>query len=79
MDSCAQLLAVAEHSLIPARARSTGRQLRKADCQSVRAHVKTRPLVVMLELEVVSLCGASLLLPLLIPPICESSFGWVGR
>ena len=29
MDSCAQFLAVAEHRLIPARARSVGHQLRK--------------------------------------------------
>ena len=31
MDSCAQFLAVAEHRKIPARARSTGPQLRKRD------------------------------------------------
>ena len=37
MDSCAQFLAVAEHRLIPARARSIGHQLRRADCQSVWA------------------------------------------
>ena len=30
LDSCAQFLAVAEHRLIPARARSVGHQLRKA-------------------------------------------------
>ena len=29
-DSCAQFLAVAEHRLIPSRARSIGHQLRKA-------------------------------------------------
>ena len=34
MDSCAQFLAVAEHRLIPARARSIGHQLRRANCQS---------------------------------------------
>ena len=37
MDSCAQFLAVAEHRLIPARARSIGLQLRKAGYQSVWA------------------------------------------
>ena len=30
MDSCAQFLAVAEHRLIPAGARSVGHQLREA-------------------------------------------------
>ena len=30
LDSCAQFLAVAEHRLIPCRARSVGHQLRKA-------------------------------------------------
>ena len=37
MDSCAQFLAVAEHRLIPARARSVGHQLRKAGFHSVWA------------------------------------------
>ena len=37
MDSCAQFLAVAEHRLIPARARSVGHQLRKAGYHSVWA------------------------------------------
>ena len=37
MDSCAQFLAVAEHRLIPARARSIGHQLRKAGFHSVWA------------------------------------------
>ena len=37
MDSCAQFLLVAEHRLIPARVRSVGHQLRKADCHSVWA------------------------------------------
>ena len=35
LDSCAQFLAVAEHNLIPSRARSVCHQLRKADHQSV--------------------------------------------
>ena len=35
LDSCAQFLAVAEHRLIPARAGSTGHQLRKAGYQSL--------------------------------------------
>ena len=37
MDSCAQFLAVAEHRLIRARARSVGHQLRKAGYHSVWA------------------------------------------
>ena len=37
MDSCAQFLAVAEHRLLPARARSVGHQLRKAVYHSVWA------------------------------------------
>ena len=37
MDSCAQFLAVAEHRLIPARARSVGHQLRRAGFHSVWA------------------------------------------
>ena len=37
VNSCAQFLAVAEHRLIPARARSAGHQLRKADYHSVWA------------------------------------------
>ena len=35
MDSCAQFLAVAEHRLIPSRARSICHQLRRAGYQSV--------------------------------------------
>ena len=35
MDSCAQFLVVAEHKLIPSRARSTCHQLRSAGYQSV--------------------------------------------
>ena len=35
LDSCAQFLAVAEHRLIPSRARSVSHQLRKAGHQSV--------------------------------------------
>ena len=37
MDSCAQFLAIAEHRLIPARARSVGHQLRRAGFHSVWA------------------------------------------
>ena len=37
LDSCAQFLAVAEHRLIPSRARSVGHQLRKAGHHSVWA------------------------------------------
>ena len=35
LDSCAQFLAVAEHRVIPSRARSICHQLRKAGYQSV--------------------------------------------
>ena len=35
LDSCAQFLAVAEHRLIPSRARSVGHQLRKAGHHSI--------------------------------------------
>ena len=35
LDSCAQFLAVAEHRLIPSRARAINHQLRKAGHQSV--------------------------------------------
>ena len=49
MDSCAQFLAVAEHRLIPARARSVGHQLRKlAFIRSGLLPVKILFLVVML-------------------------------
>ena len=37
LDSCAQFLAVAEHGLIPVRARSVGHQLRELGRQSVWA------------------------------------------
>ena len=37
MDSCAQFLAVAEHRLIPSRARSVGHSLRRAGRHSVWA------------------------------------------
>ena len=37
LDSCAQFLAVAEHRLIPSRARSVGHQLRKAGHHSIWA------------------------------------------
>ena len=60
MDSCAQFLAVAEHRLIPARARSLGHLLRKAGHHSVWAlPVRIKLLVAML----VSLVGAPLALP----------------
>ena len=37
LDSCAQFVAVAEHRLIPSRARSIGHSLRRAGHQSVWA------------------------------------------
>ena len=57
MDSCAQFLAVAEHRLIPARARSVGHQLRKAGYHSVWAPACQD------SVGVVSLGGAPLALP----------------
>ena len=60
LDSCAQFLAVAEHRLIPATARSIGRELRKADRQSVRAPAYQDQLSGgRAGVGVISLCGAS--------------------
>ena len=69
LDSCAQFLAVAEHRLIPSRARSIGHQLRMAGHHSVWApacqdHVAGGHAGV----GVVSLGGASLSLPSFVTP-----------
>ena len=74
MDSCAQFLAVAEHRLIPAWARSIGHQLRRAHCQSVWIKFLEGVLV----WGVISLGGAPSLPRLLLPlefPL--SSASWV--
>ena len=61
LDSCAQFLAVAEHKLIPARVRSVGHQLRVAGSSLLGLLlVKTKLLVVMPGVGVVSLGGAPL-------------------
>ena len=77
LDSCAQFLAVAEHGLIPSRARSVGHLLRRAGHQSVWAlPVRRRLLVVMLGLG----WSVQVLLLLLYLPLrpldSRSSFSW---
>ena len=69
LDSCAQFLFVAEHRLIPARARSIGHQLRKADRQSVWALACQDPLSGgHAGVGVISLGGAPLSAPSLVTP-----------
>ena len=72
LDSCAQFLAVAEHRLIPARARSIGHQPRKADRQSVWACAGQDQLSGgHTGVGVISLSGA----PLSAPSLVTLSFG----
>ena len=80
MDSCAQFLAVAEHRLIPARARSVGHQLRKAGFHSVWAPACQDSIPGgHAGVGVVSLGGAPLWpFPLLLLLSSGSSLGWVG-
>ena len=66
MDSCAQFLAVAEHRLIPARARSVGHQLRRAGFHSVWAPACQDTILGDAGVGVVSLGGAPLTLPSLV-------------
>ena len=69
MDSCAQFLAVAEHRLIPARARSVGHQLRKAGFHSVWAPACQDSIPGgHAGVGVVSLGGAPLALPSIVTP-----------
>ena len=69
MDSCAQFLAVAEHRLIPARARSVGHQLRKAGFHSVWAPACQDTIPGgHAGVGVVSLGGAPLALPSFVTP-----------
>ena len=69
MDSCAQFLAVAEHKLIPARARSVGHQLRKAGFHSVWAPACQDSIPGgHAGVGVVSLGGAPLALPSFVTP-----------
>ena len=69
MDSCAQFLAVAEHRLIPARARSVGHQLRKAGFHSIWAPACQDSIPGgHAGVGVVSLSGAPLALPSFVTP-----------
>ena len=61
LGSSAQFLAVAEHWLIPARARSVGHQLRRADCHSVWGPAcQYQVSGGHARVGVISLCGATL-------------------
>ena len=69
MDSCAQFLAVAEHRLIPARARSVGHHLRKTGFHSVWAPACQDSIPGgHAGVGVVSLGGAPLALPSFVTP-----------
>ena len=69
MDSCAQFLAVAEHRLIPSRARSIGHQLRKAGHHSIWAPAcQAQVAGGHAGVGVVSLAGAPLSLPSFVTP-----------
>ena len=69
MDSCAQFLPVAEHRLIPARVRSVGHQLRKADCHSVCSPACQDQISGgHAGVGVISLCGAPLTAPTIVTP-----------
>ena len=69
MGSFAQFLAVSEHRVIPARARSIDHQLRKAGCHSVWAPAcQDRVSGGHDGVVVVSLCGSSLFAPSLVTP-----------
>ena len=69
LDSCAQFLAVAEHRLIPARARSVGHQLRRAGFHSVWAPACQDSIPGgHAGVGVVSLGGAPLALPSFVTP-----------
>ena len=60
---------VAEHRLIPARVRSVGHQLRKADCHSVRAPACQDQISGgHAGVGVISLCGAPLTAPTIVTP-----------
>ena len=75
MVSCAQFLAVAEHRLIPARARSVGHQLRKAGFHSVWAPACQDSIPGgHAGVGVVSLGGAPLALPSFVTPEFQEFF-----
>ena len=78
LESKAHFLAVAEHRLVPARARNVTAQLRKTrrssvwapSCQDVTPGGHA-------GVGVISLRGASLSLPTILIPLSRNSFGWV--
>ena len=75
LDSCAQFLAVAEHRLIPSRARSVCHQLRKAGHHSVWAPAgQDRVAGGHAGVGVVSLRGAPLSLPSFVTPQFQEFF-----
>ena len=80
LDSCAQFLAVAEHRLIPSRARSICHQLGKAGHHSVWAPAcQDRIAGGHAGVGVVSLGGAPLSFPSLLSLLSFRNFsGWVG-
>ena len=82
LDSCAQFLAVAEHRLIPSRARSICHQLRRAGHHSVWAPAcQDRIAGGHAGVGVLSLGGAPLSLPSFVTPQFQDFFrlGWVLR
>ena len=75
MDSCAQFLAVAEHRLIPSRARSICHQLRKAGHHSIWAPACQDKIAGgRAGVGVISLGGAPLTLPSFVTPQCQEFF-----
>ena len=81
LDSCAQFLAVAEHRLIPSRARSIFHQLRRAGYQSVWSPACQDQVAgghVMLGLGSLILVGLLSHFLRLLPLIFGSFSGWVG-
>ena len=78
LDSCAQFLAVAEHRLIPSRARSVCHQLRKTGYQSVWSPAcQDQVAGGHAEVGVASLADAPLLFLLLLLLSLRSFSGWV--
>ena len=78
LDSCAQFLAVAEHRLIPSRARLVCHQLRKAGHQSVWSPAcQDQVAGGHAGVWVVSLAGASLTLSSFVTPQIKEFSGWV--
>ena len=77
IDSCAQFLAVAEHRLVPSRARSVGHLLRRAGHQSVWAPAcQDKVAGGHAGVGVVSLGAAPLALPSFATLDSRSSLSW---